>query len=79
MINSRKMQRAGHVARMGWGRKACRLLVGKAEGERPLERPRLMWEDNIKTDLWRDRTGGGGMTGMFLLGIGTSGELLTMR
>jgi hypothetical protein len=56
------------------GRKAYRLLVGKAEGERPLERPILMWADNIKTDLWRDRTGGEVLTGMFC-----SGELLTMR
>jgi len=26
----------------------CRLLVGKTEGKRPLERPRRRWEDNIK-------------------------------
>jgi len=25
--------------------------VGKPEGKRPLERPRLRWEDNIKIDL----------------------------
>jgi hypothetical protein len=25
--------------------------VGKPEGERPLERPRRKWEDNIKMDL----------------------------
>jgi hypothetical protein len=25
--------------------------VGKHEGKRPLGRPRLRWEDNIKTDL----------------------------
>jgi hypothetical protein len=28
-----------------------RVLVGKPEGERPLERPRRRWEDNIKMDL----------------------------
>jgi hypothetical protein len=28
-----------------------RVLVGKPEGKRPLGRPRLRWEDNIKTDL----------------------------
>jgi hypothetical protein len=28
-----------------------RLLVGKPEGNRPLERPRRMWFDNIKMDL----------------------------
>jgi hypothetical protein len=28
-----------------------RVLVGRPEGKRPLGRPRLMWEDNIKMDL----------------------------
>jgi hypothetical protein len=28
-----------------------RLLVGKPEGKRPLERPRCRWIDNIKMDL----------------------------
>ena len=28
-----------------------RTLVGKPEGMRPLGRPRLRWEDNIKLDL----------------------------
>jgi hypothetical protein len=28
-----------------------RVLVGKPEGKRPLERPRLRWVDNIGTDL----------------------------
>jgi len=28
-----------------------RVLVGKPEGKRPLGRPRLRWEDNIKIDL----------------------------
>jgi len=27
-----------------------RVLVGKPEGKRPLGRPRLRWEDNIKMD-----------------------------
>jgi hypothetical protein len=27
------------------------VLVGKLEGERPLRRPRLRWEDNNKMDL----------------------------
>jgi hypothetical protein len=27
------------------------VLVGKPEGKRPLERPRRVWEDNIKMDL----------------------------
>ena len=28
-----------------------RVLVGKPGGKRPLGRPRLRWEDNIKMDL----------------------------
>ena len=40
---------AGHVARMGERR--GEVLVGKAEGERPLGRLRHRWEDNIKMDL----------------------------
>jgi hypothetical protein len=30
---------------------ACRILVGRPEGRRPLGRPRHRWEDNIKMDL----------------------------
>jgi hypothetical protein len=33
--------------------------VGKPEGRRPLGRPRLRWEDNIKLDLWEIGLGGG--------------------
>jgi hypothetical protein len=40
MIKSRRMRWAGHVARMGETRTAYRILVGKPEGKRPLERPR---------------------------------------
>jgi hypothetical protein len=32
-------------------RDAYRVLVGKPEGKRPLESPRLRWEDNIKMYL----------------------------
>jgi hypothetical protein len=35
----------------GEGRGVYRVLVGRPEGKRPLERPRRRWEDNIKTDL----------------------------
>jgi hypothetical protein len=30
---------------------ACRILVGKPDGKRPLGRPRRRWVDNIKIDL----------------------------
>jgi hypothetical protein len=33
-----------------WG-PAYRVLVNKPEGNRPLGRPRLRWEDNIKQDI----------------------------
>jgi hypothetical protein len=48
-----------------------RMLAGKPEGMRPLQRLRLRWEDNIKTDLreivW---------TEFMLLIIGTSRRAL---
>ena len=40
VIKSRRMTRAGHVARMGEMRGVFRVLVGKPEGKRPLGRPR---------------------------------------
>jgi hypothetical protein len=40
MIKSRRVRWAGHVARMGEKRTACRILVGKPEGKRPVGRPR---------------------------------------
>jgi hypothetical protein len=36
---------------MGEKRNVYRLLVGKANGKRPLGRPRRRWIDNIKMDL----------------------------
>jgi hypothetical protein len=33
------------------GRSVYRVLVGRPEGKKPLGRPRLRWEDNIKMDL----------------------------
>ena len=51
VVKSRRMRWAGHVARMGEGRGVHRVLVGKAEGKRPLGRPRHRWEDNISMDL----------------------------
>jgi hypothetical protein len=51
VIKSWKMRWAGHVTRMGEGRGAYRVLVGRPEGKRPLRRPRRRWDDNIKLDL----------------------------
>jgi hypothetical protein len=36
---------------MGETKGAYRVLVGKPEGRRPLGRPRLRWEDNIKISV----------------------------
>jgi len=46
-----RMRWAGHVVRVGERRCVYRVLVGKPVGKRPLGRPRLRWEDNIKMDL----------------------------
>jgi hypothetical protein len=59
MIKSRRMRWAGHVARMGEKRNACRVLVGKPEEKRPLGRQRRRWVDYIKIDL--RKIGWGGM------------------
>jgi hypothetical protein len=47
--------------------------MGKSERKRPLRRPRHRWEDNIKMDLRLDRAV---WTGLILLRVGSSGELL---
>jgi hypothetical protein len=43
---------------MGQKRSAYRLLVGKPEGKRSLERPRRRWVDNIEMDLLEIGWGG---------------------
>jgi hypothetical protein len=60
-IKSRRMRWAGHVARMGEGRNVYRILVGKPEGKRPLERPRRRWEDGLKMDIREIGWGGCGV------------------
>jgi hypothetical protein len=71
---SRRMRWAGHVARMGEGRGAYRILVGRPEGRSPFGRPRRRWEDNIKMDL--QQVGCGAWTGLIWLRIGTGFGLL---
>jgi hypothetical protein len=48
---------------MGEGRNVCRVLMGKLEGTRPLERPRRRWEE-------------GGWSGFTWLRIGIFAGLL---
>jgi hypothetical protein len=74
VIKSRRMRGARHVARMGQGRVAYRILVGRPGGKRPLERSRRRWEDNIKMDF--QEVGWGAWTGLIWLGIGTGSGLL---
>jgi hypothetical protein len=50
-IKSRRMRWVGHVARMGEERNMYRVLVGKPEIKRPLERQRRRWEHGIKMYL----------------------------
>ena len=51
VIKSSRMRWAGHVACMGEERGVYKVLVGKPEGKRPLERPRRRWVNNIRMDL----------------------------
>jgi len=59
VIKSRRIGWAEHAARIRDIRVVYRILVGKPEGKRPLGRPRLKWEDNIKMEL--QEVGCGGM------------------
>jgi hypothetical protein len=51
LIKSRRISWAEHVGRMGEGRGAYTILVGRPERRRPPGRPRRRWEDNNKMDL----------------------------
>jgi hypothetical protein len=53
-----KIRWAGHVARIGEKIKVCKVLVGKPEWKRPLERPRRRWEKGIRMDLRKIGWGG---------------------
>jgi hypothetical protein len=74
VIKSRRLRWVGHVARMGKGKCAYRVLVAKPEERRSLGKSRRGWKDNIKMDLrevgWR------AWAGSIWLGIGTGGGLL---
>jgi hypothetical protein len=59
---------------MGERRGVYRVLVGKPEGERPLERPRRRWEDNIKMDL--QEVAWGTWNELIWLRIGVGGGVL---
>jgi len=71
VVKSKRMRWAGHVARMGKGRGVYRVLVGRPEGKRPLERPRRRWGIILRWIFkkWE----GVGRTGWSWLRIGTGG------
>jgi hypothetical protein len=66
---SRRMRRAGHVARMAKSRGVYMALAGKPEEMRTLGRPRHKWEDNSRRIFrkWFVRA----WTGSMWLRIGT--------
>jgi hypothetical protein len=57
VIKLRRIRLAGNLARMVEKRNACRLLMEKSKGKRPLGRPRRRWVDNIRMDLGDVRGG----------------------
>jgi hypothetical protein len=59
---------------MGEERNVYKVLMGKAEGRRPLGRPRHRWEDGIRIDLME--IGLGVWIGFIWLRIGIGGGLL---
>jgi hypothetical protein len=73
-IKSRRIRWVEHVASMGEGRNVYRVLVGKTEGNRPLERPRRRWEYVIK--IYLREIGWEVWSGFTWLRIGIVGGLL---
>jgi hypothetical protein len=51
VIKSRRMRSTIHVVGMRKGRGVYRMLVGKPEGKRTLERPMRRWDYNVKFNL----------------------------
>jgi hypothetical protein len=69
-MKSGRMRWAGHVARMGEKINACRILVGKLKGKRPLGRPRHRWMNNIVACWLGNVTNNSWMLGLTLRFIG---------
>jgi hypothetical protein len=51
MMKIGRMRWTGCVAHIGEKNNACRTLIGKPEGKRPVGKPRRRWVDNIKMYL----------------------------
>jgi len=74
----KKNEMDGACSMYGGQKCACRDLVGKSEGKRPLGRPMHRWEENIKWLFKKLDWGGGGCawTGLIWLRTGTDVGLL---
>ena len=48
---SRRLQWTEHSSRMGDWRRAHNVLLGKPEGKRPHDRPKIRWKEDIILDL----------------------------
>jgi hypothetical protein len=59
--NQGEMRWAELMALVGEERKLYKVLAGKREGKRPLERPRSRWTDGIRMNF---RVGAGGVDGI---------------
>ena len=51
IIRSRRLQWAGHCARMPANRLPKIVMNGAVQGTRPVGRPRYRWADNIRKDV----------------------------
>jgi hypothetical protein len=58
VIKSSRIRCPRHVAHRQGRKSACRVLVGRHDGKRPLGARRLRWEDNIKIDVQEVGWGG---------------------
>jgi hypothetical protein len=61
-MQARRLECAGHLVRMSGGGTVKELFLGKSDGRRKTERPKLRWLDCIEKDLkpivvkrWRKR------------------------
>ena len=51
VIKSRRLKRAGQVARIEESRNSSKMFTGKSTGKGSLEKSRHRWEDNVRMDL----------------------------
>jgi len=64
------------VSRVGEIRNVRRVLVEKSEDERPLGRPRLIWENVMNKRVYLSKNNGNSWTGFIFVRTLISGRLL---